>query len=176
MLPDPGAVLFLWTSISLGVLSTFLLVLFAIWKLEVFQNYRRMSWKSTDDQQRIFKNSPDMDISMFPSPHQIVPSLFPGDINTGYVGATAHGSGLPYGISPLFISFVINTNVWNISLSTEYVSQPISFNESDFKRRSSSNPVNHDRDGVEVPFQPDIIDFNGEHWSFKKNTNKKQVY
>lgn len=44
---------------------------------------------------------------------------------------------------------------------TEYVSQPISFNESDFKRRISNDKAQNEHDGVEVPFEPDIIDFNG---------------
>lgn len=49
----------------------------------------------------------------------------------------------------------------NVHYYSEYASQPISFNESDFKRRSLNETMQNERDGVEVPFQPDIIDFNG---------------
>lgn len=66
--------------------------------MEFFQDYRRMSWKHSDDQQRIYKNRSDIDISMFPSPHQIVPSLFPGDGNPGYTRENTHStSALPFG-------------------------------------------------------------------------------
>lgn len=95
-MPDHSAILAVWTSISLGVVMVFLLVLVAIWKMEVFQDYRRMSWKHSDDQQHIYKNHMDIDISMFPSPHQIVPSLFPGDANTVYARESGR-TGLPFG-------------------------------------------------------------------------------
>lgn len=96
-IPDHHAILMLWISISLGVIIVFLLVLVAIWKMEIFQDYRRMSWKHSDDQRHIYKNNVDIDISMFPSPHQIVPSLFPGDAGQNrYAGEALH-TGLPFG-------------------------------------------------------------------------------
>lgn len=49
------------------------------------------------------------------------------------------------------------------SSPAEYVSQPISFEESDFKRRSTSESRQNEPDGVDVPFQSDIIDFNGSN-------------
>lgn len=90
--PDTNAIFLLWVGVSLGIVGVFLLILYGIWKYDFFKDYRRMS-RHNDDNQIIMKNQSDIDISMFPSPHQIVPSLFPinGD---GYVP----GSGLPYGI------------------------------------------------------------------------------
>lgn len=73
--------------------------------MEVFQDYRRMSWKHSDDQHRIYKNqNMDIDISMFPSPHQIVPSLFPGDAHhPGYGDSVHNASGLPFGMRVIFL-------------------------------------------------------------------------
>lgn len=99
-MPDAKAIFLLWTTISLAVIAAFLVVLYCIWKIDFFQDYRRMSWKTpTDDRQTIYKHQSDIDISMFPSPHQIVPTLFPNDMTS----AAANGTGLPYG---KFIPFV----------------------------------------------------------------------
>lgn len=79
----------LWTLTCLGVLILFLLVLYFISKIDFLKDYRRMHWKMSDDQNQMCKQS-EIDISMFPSPHQAVPTLFPNDL-------TAPTAGLPYG-------------------------------------------------------------------------------
>lgn len=76
--PDNNYILLLWGSITIGILIIFLIVLFSIWKMEIFQDYRRMTYKA-DDQKIILSNQSEIDISMFPSPHQIVPTLFPSN-------------------------------------------------------------------------------------------------
>lgn len=93
--PDPKNLIMLWTSISLGIIVTFLLILYCILKIDLLKDYRRMHWKMSDDQRQMCKQS-EIDISMFPSPHQAVPTLFPNDLTT-YSTAAAAGTGLPYG-------------------------------------------------------------------------------
>lgn len=51
-----------------------------------------MNWKNSEDQSQICKQS-EIDISMFPSPHQIVPTLFPND--TAY--SAPNKTDLPFG-------------------------------------------------------------------------------
>lgn len=85
-LPDGGYMIVLWSGISLGIIATFLLVLFMIWKMDLFQEYKRMT-NGIDDRQNILKNQSEIDISMFPSPHQIVPTLFPTN-DTYIAGST----------------------------------------------------------------------------------------
>lgn len=79
--PDARKLLVLWTSVSLVVLAAFLLVLCAIWKMEILRDYRRMYWRNNgnDEKQTCIKSS---DISMYPPVHQIVPTLFPNDLST----------------------------------------------------------------------------------------------
>lgn len=84
----------IWTLTCLGVLISFLLVLYFISKIDFLKDYRRMHWKISDDQNQMCKQS-EIDISMFPSPHQAVPTLFPNDL-------TAPTAGLPYGTTILF--------------------------------------------------------------------------
>lgn len=78
-----------WTLTCLSVLILFLLVLCFISKIDFLKDYRRMHWKISDDQNQMCKQS-EIDISMFPSPHQAVPTLFPNDL-------AAPSAGLPYG-------------------------------------------------------------------------------
>lgn len=56
--------------------------------MEIFQDYRRMTNKA-EDQNNILSNQSEIDISMFPSPHQIVPTLFPSN--------EPISNGIPYG-------------------------------------------------------------------------------
>lgn len=93
--PNIRHLLLLWTSISSCVLIAFLLVLYCIWKIDLLKDYRRMHWKISDDQSQMCKQS-EIDISMFPSPHQAVPTLFP---NEEYASPPNASAGLPYGNS-----------------------------------------------------------------------------
>lgn len=101
--PDTTSLLILWTSICSGILIVFLLILYVIWKIDFLKDYRRMHWKSPEDQSRICNKS-EIDISMFPSPHQAVPTLFPNDLTAYSSGPTA-GSGLPYGMKIISVNF-----------------------------------------------------------------------
>ncbi|XP_055539503.1 uncharacterized protein LOC129726614 [Wyeomyia smithii] len=78
-IPENASVLLIWIAISLCVLAAFIFVLYSIWKIDFFKDYRRISGLSreTQDEDRNELKKKEFDISMFPSPHQIVPSLFP---------------------------------------------------------------------------------------------------
>lgn len=78
---------------SLAVICAFLMVLAAIWKMDVLRDYRRMYWKSGDDEKQICKSS---DVSMYPPVHQTVPTLFPNDLSAPNHSAT---NALPFGMS-----------------------------------------------------------------------------
>lgn len=77
-IPDAKKLFVLWTSVSLAIIGAFLVVLAAIWKMDVLRDYRRMYWKSGDDEKQICKSS---DVSMYPPVHQTVPTLFPNDLS-----------------------------------------------------------------------------------------------
>ncbi|XP_058819126.1 uncharacterized protein LOC131682013 [Topomyia yanbarensis] len=78
-MPESESVLLIWIAISLCILAAFIFVLYSIWKIDFFKDYRRisrLSREAPDDDRNELKKK-EFDISMFPSPHQIVPSLFP---------------------------------------------------------------------------------------------------
>ncbi|XP_058452983.1 uncharacterized protein LOC131431346 [Malaya genurostris] len=85
-MPENESVLLIWIAISLCILAAFIFVLYSIWKIDFFKDYRRisrLSREAPDDDRNELKKK-EFDISMFPSPHQIVPSLFPtGDPYNG---------------------------------------------------------------------------------------------
>ena len=79
MVPNSFSILLIWISISIAIVGAFIFILYSIWKLDIFKDYRRLShfgkFRNEDDKDALKKN--EFDISMIPSPHQIVPSLFP---------------------------------------------------------------------------------------------------
>ncbi|KAL9707848.1 hypothetical protein quinque_011366 [Culex quinquefasciatus] len=78
-MPENSQVLLIWIAISLCIVAAFIFVLYSIWKIDFFKDYRRiskMSREQPDDDRNELKKK-EFDISMFPSPHQIVPSFFP---------------------------------------------------------------------------------------------------
>ncbi|XP_058122696.1 uncharacterized protein LOC131293595 [Anopheles ziemanni] len=80
IMPESGRILLTWIGISLAIVGTFLFVLYMIWKIDIFKDYRRISRTShavaPDDDKNELKKK-EFDISMFPSPHQVVPTFFP---------------------------------------------------------------------------------------------------
>lgn len=74
-IPDGTYILLLWTGISLTIVVIFIGVLYSIWRIDIFREYRRMHSRS-DDQQDILKSKSELDISMYPIPHQPYPTLF----------------------------------------------------------------------------------------------------
>lgn len=78
-MPENASVLLIWIAISVCILAAFIFVLYSIWKIDFFKDYRRISKLSREptDEDRSELKKKEFDISMFPSPHQIVPSLFP---------------------------------------------------------------------------------------------------
>ncbi|XP_050077124.1 uncharacterized protein LOC126564199 [Anopheles maculipalpis] len=80
IMPENSRILLTWIGISLAIVCTFLFVLYMIWKIDVFKDYRRISRSShntnVDDDKNELKKK-EFDISMFPSPHQVVPTFFP---------------------------------------------------------------------------------------------------
>lgn len=77
---------------SLAIVGAFLMVLAAIWKMDVLRDYRRMYWKNGDDEKQICKPS---DVSMYPPVHQTVPTLFPNDLSASNNTTT---NALPFGL------------------------------------------------------------------------------
>jgi hypothetical protein len=73
--PDGTYILLLWTGISLAIIAIFIGVLYGIWRIDIFREYRRM-YNKNDDNQDILKDQSEMDISMYPIPHQPYPTLF----------------------------------------------------------------------------------------------------
>lgn len=61
------------------------MVLITIWKMEILRDYRRMYFKSGEDEKQICKQPPV---------HQSVPTLFPNDISA----STNTANALPFGI------------------------------------------------------------------------------
>lgn len=112
-LPDGGYMIVLWSGISLGIVATFLLVLYMIWKMDLFQEYKRMTNSGNDnDRQNILKNQTEIDISMFPSPHQIVPTLFPSN-DTYIAPGTSTLTNQPYnGIKESIVIFSLRLIVF----------------------------------------------------------------
>lgn len=80
IMPENSRILLTWIGISLAIVCTFLFVLYMIWKIDIFKDYRRISRSShltsVDDDKNELKKK-EFDISMFPSPHQVVPTFFP---------------------------------------------------------------------------------------------------
>lgn len=78
-MPENSSVLLIWITISLCIVAAFIFVLYSIWKIDFFKDYRRISKLRNEaaDEDRSELKKKEFDISMFPSPHQIVPSLFP---------------------------------------------------------------------------------------------------
>lgn len=91
--PDTDNMLLLWSAVGLAVVVVFLLLLYSIWKMDILRDYHQMpGGKVADDQKTILaRGRSDIDISMFPSPHQIVPSLFPAGDPTSGPGGLQHG-------------------------------------------------------------------------------------
>lgn len=78
-MPENSQILLIWIAISLCIVAAFIFVLYSIWKIDFFKDYRRiskMNREQPDDDRNELKKK-EFDISMFPSPHQIVPSFFP---------------------------------------------------------------------------------------------------
>lgn len=68
----------IWIGIGLAIVLVLIVVLYTIWKMDILRDYHLMSSRA-DDQKNILSNQSEIDITMFPSPHQIVPTLFPSN-------------------------------------------------------------------------------------------------
>lgn len=88
-MPDAKKLFIVWLAISLAVIGAFLVVLVGIWKMDVLRNYRRMYFKSGEDEKQICISS-----DMYPPVHQIVPTLFPNDLSA----SNNIGNALPFGV------------------------------------------------------------------------------
>uniref|UniRef100_A0A182SHW5 CUB domain-containing protein n=1 Tax=Anopheles maculatus TaxID=74869 RepID=A0A182SHW5_9DIPT len=75
IMPESSRILLTWIGISLAIVCTFLFVLYMIWKIDIFKDYRSHHTNVDDDKNELKKK--EFDISMFPSPHQVVPTFFP---------------------------------------------------------------------------------------------------
>lgn len=95
-MPDAKKLFILWSAISLAVIGAFLVVLVGIWKMDILRNYRRMYFKSGEDEKHICISS-----DMYPPVHQIVPTLFPNDLSASNNIANA----LPFGVWQRNVSY-----------------------------------------------------------------------
>lgn len=85
------------------------MVLVGIYKTEILKDYRRMYWKSGDDEKEICKSTIDLNISMYPASQIVFPTLFPSDLPT-----TQHTTNaLPFGISKYVFISIFLTVVYN---------------------------------------------------------------
>lgn len=103
VLPDSDGTLLLWSAVSLAVVLVFLLLLYSIWKMDILRDYHRMpGGRVADDQKTILaRHRSDIDISMFPSPHQVVPSLFSTTDGVMGGGGGSGGSGVDRNLQQL---------------------------------------------------------------------------
>uniref|UniRef100_A0A182JNZ6 CUB domain-containing protein n=1 Tax=Anopheles christyi TaxID=43041 RepID=A0A182JNZ6_9DIPT len=148
IMPENNRILLTWIGISLAIVGTFLFVLYMIWKIDIFKDYRRISRTShattVDDDKNELKKK-EFDISMFPSPHQVVPTFFP--------------TGDPYNAAEADAQYAYD----NATMSQ----WPEDFNESRYPETSFS--TGNQRTGPTRPYEPvspmDMspapVDFNG---------------
>lgn len=145
-MPENASVLLIWIAISLCVLAAFIFVLYSIWKIDFFKDYRRISKLSREPQEedRSELKKKEYDISMFPSPHQIVPTLFP--------------TGDPYNERPAEAQYAYDNSTMNPW--AEDLDEPTKFNA------NPATPRNHQpKQQVFEPlspldYAPSIVDFN----------------
>lgn len=145
-MPENASVLLIWIAISLCVLAAFIFVLYSIWKIDFFKDYRRISKLSREpqDEDRSELKKKEYDISMFPSPHQVVPTLFP--------------TGDPYSERPAEAQYAYDNTTMNPW--AEDMDEPAKFNG------NPSAPRNHQpKQQVFEPlspldYSPSIMDFN----------------
>lgn len=145
-MPENASVLLIWIAISLCVLAAFIFVLYSIWKIDFFKDYRRISKLSREPQEedRSELKKKEYDISMFPSPHQIVPTLFP--------------TGDPYNERPAEAQYAYDNSTMNPW--AEDLDEPTKFNG------NPATPRNHQpKQQVFEPlspldYAPSIVDFN----------------
>lgn len=92
--PDTDHMLLLWSAIGLGIVLLFLVLLYTIWKMDILRDYHPMPLrgKRAEDRKSILdRKRSENDLSMFPSPHQIVPSLFPSAGDPMAANGLQHG-------------------------------------------------------------------------------------
>lgn len=89
--PQANGLILFWSGMVVAAIIVFILFLILISRLQVLKSV--VKWPAVDeDNQNILKKSQDIDITMFPSPHQIVPTLFPSSTS-----AYSPGSSFLYG-------------------------------------------------------------------------------
>lgn len=145
-MPENASVLLIWIAISLCVLAAFIFVLYSIWKIDFFKDYRRISKLSREpqdeDQSELKKK--EYDISMFPSPHQIVPTLFP--------------TGDPYSERPAKAQYAYDNSTMNPW--AEDVDDPAMFNGNPAAPRNHQPKQQVFEPLSPLDYSPSIVDFN----------------
>lgn len=77
---NTGTELWLWGGIGLGVLLVCFIILLVLLKTGTLQR----KWDSVEEEDIEVTKENEIDITMYPSPDQIVPVLFPGNIRNSY--------------------------------------------------------------------------------------------
>lgn len=160
---DTTSILLMWIGISFGIIIVFLVILYGISKMDFVQDYRRMS--NGKDDTDFSQKKESFNVSMYPNPYQIAPSLFPED-NNG-----------PYNLPQFVIddrpdSEPINSRISIRPISrTSFSEQPLPherpISSTSFKTTPSSPSYKKNSPGP-LSFAPPVIDFNETH---SGNTN-----
>ncbi|XP_062552532.1 uncharacterized protein LOC134217736 [Armigeres subalbatus] len=145
-MPENSSVLLIWIAISVCVLAAFIFVLYSIWKIDFFKDYRRISklTREPQDEDRSELKKKEFDISMFPSPHQIVPSLFP--------------TGDPYGDRANEAQYAYDNSTMNPFAEDLNDSSKFSNNHAPRSHQSPKQQVFEPLSPLD--YSPSIVDFN----------------
>lgn len=145
-MPENASVLLIWIAISLCVLAAFIFVLYSIWKIDFFKDYRRISKLSREpqDEDRSELKKKEYDISMFPSPHQVVPTLFP--------------TGDPYNERPAEAQYAYDNSTMNPW--AEDMDEPPKFNGSPVAPGTRQPKQQVFEPLSPLDYSPSIVDFN----------------
>lgn len=151
---ESTAILLMWIGISLGIIAIFIFVLIGISKMDFVRDYRRMS--SGRDETDFDQKKESFNVSMYPNPYQIAPSLFPED-NVG-----------PYNLPQFVIDDRPDSEPINSRISIRPISRT-SFSEQPLPDRPISStsfrtppttPSYKSQSPGPLSFAPDVIDFN----------------
>lgn len=146
-MPENASVLLIWIAISLCILAAFIFVLYSIWKIDFFKDYRRISKLSREprDDDRSELKKKEYDISMFPSPHQVVPTLFP--------------TGDPYSERSAEAQYAYDNSTMNPW--ADEMDEPEKFNGNPSTPRNLQQPKQQVFEPLSpMDYSPSIVDFN----------------
>ncbi|XP_055379604.1 uncharacterized protein LOC129610862 [Condylostylus longicornis] len=126
---SPNEQLMMWLSIGVGIMLIVFIVAIALLKSDIIKN----KWVALEEEEKKeYKNQNDIDITMYPSPDQVVPELFPGHPNV-------YGNEIGYNIDNGRIPSISETRISRDIESTQMIEEGInpSFIEDEEERVGS---------------------------------------